>query len=126
MTLSCSPNVHQKSPTFFSVRLSAAFKFSIQLLVHTFLILLEQSVNPILFNSLIILLILVALVCILCFSSSRTTFNPFFLTLNFCFITLYFSIFLISPRFFRSIVLTVVFFFPARVFLLHFLFFGLV
>ena len=43
-----------------------------------------------------------ALACILCFSSSRTTFNPFFLTLYLCSITLYFSFFLISPRFFRS------------------------
>ena len=45
---------------------------------------------------------LVALACILCFSSSRTTFNPFFSTLYVCSITLYFSFFLISPRVFHS------------------------
>ena len=56
VTLSCSPNVIPKSPTFLCVRLFASFKFSIQLSVHSFLILLEQSVNPILFNYLIILL----------------------------------------------------------------------
>ena len=42
------------------------------------------------------------LACILCFSSSRTTSNPFFLTLCLCSITLYFYFYLISPRFFLS------------------------
>ena len=102
MTLFCSPNFPPKSPSFFCVRLFAAFSFSIQLLVHSFLILLEQSVYSILFNSLIIPLILVASACILCFSSSRTTFKPFFLTLYLCSTTLYFSLFSVSPRFFHS------------------------
>ena len=61
MTLSCFPNVAPKSPTFFCVRLFAAFNISFQLLLHSFLILLEQSVYPILFNSLSMLLMLVAL-----------------------------------------------------------------
>ena len=43
-----------------------------------------------------------ALACILCFSSSRTTSNTFFLTLYLCSITLYFCFFLISSRFFLS------------------------
>ena len=42
------------------------------------------------------------LACILCFSSSRTASNPFFLTLCLCSITLYFYFYLISPRFFLS------------------------
>ena len=48
------------------------------------------------------LLILVALLCILWLSSSRTTLDPFFLILFFCSIILYFSFLLISPRFVRS------------------------
>ena len=40
--------------------------------------------------------------CIFCFSSCRTTFNPSFLTLYLCSITLYFSFLLISPSFFHS------------------------
>ena len=43
-----------------------------------------------------------ALACSPCFSSFRTSFNPFFLTLYLCSITLCFSLFLISPRFFCS------------------------
>ena len=43
-----------------------------------------------------------ALACILCFSSCRTTFNPFFLTPYLCSVSQYFSFFLISPRFFLS------------------------
>ena len=54
VTLFCSLNVAPKPPTFFCARLFAAFNFSIQLLVDSFLILLEQSVCHILFNSLII------------------------------------------------------------------------
>ena len=46
------------------------------------------------------LLILVASTCILCSSSSRITFDPFFLTLHLCSICI--SFFLISPRFFHS------------------------
>ena len=48
------------------------------------------------------LLILVVLTCILCFSSSRTTSDTFFLTLYLCSITLYFCFFLISSRLFLS------------------------
>ena len=54
MTFLYSPDVAPKSPNFFCVRLFATFNFSIQLLVHSFLILLEQSIYPVLFNSLII------------------------------------------------------------------------
>ena len=48
------------------------------------------------------LLIFGALASILCFSASRNTFNPFFLSLYLRSITLYFSFYLISPRFFYS------------------------
>ena len=48
------------------------------------------------------LFILVALACIFCFSFSRTTSNLFLLTLYLCSVTLYFSFFLITPRFFLS------------------------
>ena len=42
------------------------------------------------------------LACIICFNSCRTTFNPSFLTLYLCSITLYSSFLLISPSFFHS------------------------
>ena len=48
------------------------------------------------------LLILVAFACSLCFSFSRTSYNPFFLTLYLCSITLYFSFLLICPCFLCS------------------------
>ena len=83
---------------FFRVRLLVAFSFSIRLLVD-FALIFEQPVNPIPLNSLIIFLFLVTLGRSLCFSSSKTTFNPFLLTLYLCSITLYFYFFLISPRF---------------------------
>ena len=51
VTFFCTTNVALKSPTFYCVRLFAAFSFSTQLLVHSFLILLKQSVNSILESS---------------------------------------------------------------------------
>ena len=83
MTISTIPNVIQKS-TFFCIRLSTFFqtvKFSNYLLLHLFwsysnnMLILYRSIIQLYF------LILVALTCSFCFSSSKAIFNPFFLTL---------------------------------------------
>ena len=83
---------------FFYVRLFVVLKFFIQLLVHVL------SCWNNLFNlhcSILLsyILILLVLACSVCFSSSKITFNQFFLTLNLRSIISVFFFSLIAPRF---------------------------
>ena len=97
--------VSQKPFTFISIGLLIVVCISVQLLVNPFLVFLEQSVDFVLFNSLVVpLIIFIAFVCSRCFSSSNTTFiNLIFSILYFCSSSRYcFFVFMISRLLFLS------------------------